>query len=134
MSSIIVLRKSEDSSAVGFSLWVDKIKGVENQAGMGVVGNKKVAGKNPKQAKPDQGEPKKKLCMCSPTNHPGSFRCRYHRSTPVCNLKPVDQNGDVTRDVLKLKIMTAKPTSAGAKPPLSRFSKAAAAVASELPR
>lgn len=22
---------------------------------------------------------KKMTCMCSPTNHPGSFRCRYHR-------------------------------------------------------
>ncbi|KAG2729174.1 hypothetical protein I3760_01G236800 [Carya illinoinensis] len=22
----------------------------------------------------------KKYCMCSPTRHPGSFRCRYHRS------------------------------------------------------
>lgn len=22
---------------------------------------------------------KKTTCMCSPTNHPGSFRCRYHR-------------------------------------------------------
>lgn len=22
----------------------------------------------------------KKYCLCSPTRHPGSFRCRYHRS------------------------------------------------------
>ncbi|CAN0901601.1 hypothetical protein LINGRAHAP2_LOCUS21508 [Linum grandiflorum] len=21
-----------------------------------------------------------KLCVCSPTRHPGSFRCRYHRA------------------------------------------------------
>ena len=27
-----------------------------------------------------------KVCLCSPTNHPGSFRCRLHRCNPV--LKP----------------------------------------------
>ena len=24
-----------------------------------------------------------KVCLCSPTNHPGSFRCRLHRCNPV---------------------------------------------------
>ncbi|KAG0489534.1 hypothetical protein HPP92_006397 [Vanilla planifolia] len=23
-----------------------------------------------------------KTCVCSPTRHPGSFRCRYHRQPP----------------------------------------------------
>lgn len=24
-----------------------------------------------------------KMCLCSPTNHPGSFRCRYHHNEYV---------------------------------------------------
>ena len=24
-----------------------------------------------------------KVCLCSPTNHPGSFRCRLHRNMPL---------------------------------------------------
>uniref|UniRef100_A0A2N9G183 Uncharacterized protein n=1 Tax=Fagus sylvatica TaxID=28930 RepID=A0A2N9G183_FAGSY len=28
----------------------------------------------------DGGGATKKHCLCSPTRHPGSFRCRYHRS------------------------------------------------------
>ncbi|KAG6589902.1 hypothetical protein SDJN03_15325, partial [Cucurbita argyrosperma subsp. sororia] len=29
------------------------------------------------------GESVKKRCLCSPTRHPGSFRCRLHRSEYV---------------------------------------------------
>ncbi|KAF8035001.1 hypothetical protein BT93_C1128 [Corymbia citriodora subsp. variegata] len=28
-----------------------------------------------------QGGPAKKTCMCSPTNHPGSFRCSLHKNS-----------------------------------------------------
>jgi hypothetical protein len=24
-----------------------------------------------------------KVCLCSPTNHPGSFKCRLHRNMPL---------------------------------------------------
>lgn len=27
----------------------------------------------------------RKACMCSPTNHPGSFRCRLHRKSNTCS-------------------------------------------------
>ncbi|KMT03055.1 hypothetical protein BVRB_8g196170 [Beta vulgaris subsp. vulgaris] len=30
----------------------------------------------------------KKVCLCSPTRHPGSFRCRYHHRDYVwCTMK-----------------------------------------------
>jgi hypothetical protein len=31
--------------------------------------------------KPIPCPPPRKTCMCSPTNHPGSFRCSLHRNT-----------------------------------------------------
>ena len=32
----------------------------------------------PRVAAGDGGGPGKRYCMCSPTQHPGSFRCRQH--------------------------------------------------------
>ncbi|GMN50511.1 hypothetical protein TIFTF001_019680 [Ficus carica] len=29
---------------------------------------------------PPANSPKGQYCLCSPTSHPGSFRCRFHRS------------------------------------------------------
>ena len=29
------------------------------------------------------GEEKRKVCLCSPTTHPGSFRCRFHHEDYV---------------------------------------------------
>ncbi|XP_076918016.1 uncharacterized protein LOC143578268 [Bidens hawaiensis] len=37
-----------------------------------------------------QNTPKKKTCMCSPTSHPGSFRCSLH--------KIKDSNNNITRN------------------------------------
>ncbi|KAL9667783.1 hypothetical protein QQ045_002151 [Rhodiola kirilowii] len=103
---------------------MNKIKGVASQVNRARVGNRKAVDvKNMMQGKSDQEEPKKNLCMCSPTNHPGSFRCRYHRSTSTQKVKPVQL---AARENFKLKSINAKPN-------LSRFSKARVA-GSELPR
>uniref|UniRef100_A0A453PXZ3 Serine-rich protein n=1 Tax=Aegilops tauschii subsp. strangulata TaxID=200361 RepID=A0A453PXZ3_AEGTS len=38
------------------------------------------------------GKSSRRSCMCSPTNHPGSFRCGLHKerkqAAPSCNSKP----------------------------------------------
>ncbi|KAL2929237.1 Good for full DBP5 activity protein 2 [Bienertia sinuspersici] len=35
----------------------------------------------------ERGE-RRKVCLCSPTRHPGSFRCRYHHAEYVwCSMK-----------------------------------------------
>uniref|UniRef100_A0A7N1A5S2 Uncharacterized protein n=1 Tax=Kalanchoe fedtschenkoi TaxID=63787 RepID=A0A7N1A5S2_KALFE len=82
---------------------VEKIKGVENQVIMGAVGDNKVAVESLMLEESAKEEPKKKLCMCSPIKHPGSFRCRYHRSTPTQNLKPFQNNAAMKKDFLKLQ-------------------------------
>ncbi|KNA06885.1 hypothetical protein SOVF_176980 [Spinacia oleracea] len=34
------------------------------------------------------GGERRRVCLCSPTSHPGSFRCRYHHSDYVwCSMK-----------------------------------------------
>ncbi|XP_062221669.1 uncharacterized protein LOC133921002 [Phragmites australis] len=40
--------------------------------------------------------PKKLTCLCSPTNHPGSFRCSRHRS-PRGRAAPAAQGGEMGR-------------------------------------
>ncbi|XWS69080.1 hypothetical protein CRYUN_Cryun04dG0148900 [Craigia yunnanensis] len=47
-------------------------------------------------------------CLCSPTTHPGSFRCRYHRAPSLQRTKSIDSQSASLLD------STSKPNSATA--------------------
>ncbi|XP_022775603.1 uncharacterized protein LOC111317445 [Durio zibethinus] len=47
-------------------------------------------------------------CLCSPTTHAGSFRCRLHRAPSLQRTKSIDSQSASLRD------STSKPNSASA--------------------
>ncbi|XVF43905.1 hypothetical protein PTKIN_Ptkin02bG0078600 [Pterospermum kingtungense] len=47
-------------------------------------------------------------CLCSPTTHPGSFRCRLHRAPSLQRTKSIDSQSASLRDP------ASKPNSATA--------------------
>ncbi|KAJ7533037.1 hypothetical protein O6H91_13G030600 [Diphasiastrum complanatum] len=51
------------------------------------------------EKKPTVSAPaKKEYCLCSPTTHPGSFRCRWHRSAFIFPQVPKAKSKKLTRD------------------------------------
>ncbi|KAI5679895.1 hypothetical protein M9H77_01122 [Catharanthus roseus] len=68
------------------------------------IGKKGVTEKKKSGSSDGSGGNGKKLCLCSPTNHPGSFKCSLHR----------DNNNNVNKDKT-----SNKKTQTG----LSRFAK-----------
>lgn len=63
----------------------------------------------------EKEEKEKKVCLCAPTTHPGSFKCRRHRSIPSSS-KFKDDKADCK---------SQKKTG------LSRFGRPAATITSE---
>ncbi|KAK2983326.1 hypothetical protein RJ640_016064 [Escallonia rubra] len=45
-----------------------------------------------------QGSMAKNNCLCSPTTHPGSFRCRLHRTPSLQRSKSIDSNSAPVQD------------------------------------
>ncbi|KAK3009006.1 hypothetical protein RJ639_013346 [Escallonia herrerae] len=45
-----------------------------------------------------QGSMAKNNCLCSPTTHPGSFRCRLHRTPSFQRSKSIDSNSAPVQD------------------------------------
>ncbi|XAR55234.1 hypothetical protein NMG60_11035252 [Bertholletia excelsa] len=51
-------------------------------------------------------------CLCSPTNHAGSFRCRYHRNPGLTRA-----SGSIGSKLSELGSVTSKLSDLDSKPP-----------------
>lgn len=61
------------------------VEATEEEGG-GNGGNKEVYQSTSVEAA-EEGGGNKEVCICSPTTHPGSFKCRLHRAPPPSNPK-----------------------------------------------
>ncbi|KAG2654696.1 uncharacterized protein LOC120653775 [Panicum virgatum] len=52
-------------------------------------GRAEAAGARAPRSAAAPGNSKKLTCLCSPTNHPGSFRCSRHRNGPRGSAAPI---------------------------------------------
>ncbi|GLJ26324.1 hypothetical protein SUGI_0506400 [Cryptomeria japonica] len=48
--------------------------------------------------------PVRKMCLCSPSNHPGAFRCSLHRNCPTSSASPNSQL-QIRRSAMKNSIV-----------------------------
>ncbi|TVU00073.1 hypothetical protein EJB05_54566, partial [Eragrostis curvula] len=44
------------------------------------------------------GAPGSRYCLCAPTTHPGSFRCRLHRSPPAAKVTAPPSGSEAVKE------------------------------------
>ncbi|GAA0175246.1 hypothetical protein LIER_28462 [Lithospermum erythrorhizon] len=85
ISSEVQIRRSHNNrSTSSSSLWYILMKNACTKAGIKrfVANRQKSNTKNSKNS-----APKKMNCSCSPSKHPGAFKCGYHRSAATIAAK-----------------------------------------------
>ncbi|KAK9282343.1 hypothetical protein L1049_005260 [Liquidambar formosana] len=124
----VQLQNSDGSDTTAATVWPYEMKDKTNQGVGFTKATQKIVKKNM------DSEPfvvPKKTCVCAPTSHAGSFRCRLHRTGPTQKSSWSVEESSGTNSWLKFncKNMNMQRSMVDGHPRLSRFGRAAAAAA-----